>query len=254
MTELSIYWNKQLPSSHTPPPPLLSELLWIWFNNPKHCSGTNLIWSACSWQVAAAGMNEEHVDKIVIAESVKHHKVFLTMRHRPTVISVSLFIHVGMTNANWLSSEIDYCGLVCLLRFGDQKNVAEPHWESQLTISCVCDTGSHFSAWGCECAYSWVYPIVSGEQYPLLLCPVQEKLAAFSQPVFGTISESINYFFISSTFFLYVIYSIVSRWYSCIRFNGWRGVTHRKTDFTFLQWHLVDKEGTLPLGHILQEQ
>lgn len=140
--------------------------------------------------------------------------------------------------------------LACLLRFADQRNVTEPHTDGVTQPTTSCDHHVTFQRLQVCLQLSVSHCCVREQLCHLSLSHSQETLAAFFSCWF---SEN-NLSFWNSLLYFVKYSSVAGGSQSCICFSRWRGVTHRKTDLTLVQWHLVDLQGTMPPGHILQEQ
>ncbi len=126
-------------------------------------------------------------------------------------------------------------------------NRALIEWVSwPLPVSVI--TGSHFSAPGvrvcvqCECV-----PLLS--ENSILRCWVPHRNSWLLFPCL-CLGKNLRWFviFLCQTVLCILCLSIVSGVGLYICFSRRRGVTERKTDLTFLQWHLVDLQGTVPSG------
>lgn len=123
------------------------------------------------------GIYEEHLDKIITAESMTGISGSDEMADYHLIASLHSRWR-GLCHLAFLRNGVVWIGMSHEI----WKNVTEPHRVSQLTTSCdhrvtVLEGASESAA---ECV-----PLFVREQDPLLLSPAQEKLIAFFLLVIG---------------------------------------------------------------------
>lgn len=128
-------------------------------------------------------MYEEHLDKIITAESMTGISGSDEMGDYHLIAS----LHsrwCGLCHLSFLRNGVVWIGMSHEI----WKNVTEPHKVGQLTTSCVCDHRVTVPEGASEAAAECV-PLFVREQDPLLLSPAQEKLIAFLLLVIGNASD-----------------------------------------------------------------